>query len=326
MCVRAAARGGRRRGRLCHRARARDAASAKTLIPLATAVDPNMGSPRLAACGPPSRFALRRGKRGRPLMIRRAHDVIYYGHPDSNAPRYVELLRPAKRGPAIADVLAGVRDCGPSASGHRCRGCRELVLSHPGAWSSTSVSIGTWIGSSGRAADPVGTRQHAGRPRSVVGCWRPGWRRRGRVARGRRHRAGDRPGFLLYDAGQAPGPIAPLNMALCRAPQNDAGRRRRAGRAHRRRGRSPRCRCSTLRGTCSARRGSTAARAPPASSALIILVTAIAALLLVVIPTGETAAAVLADAVIWRVGGVRGGAPAAGAGAIRARSSAGSCR
>ena len=71
------------------------------------------------------------------------------------------------------------------------------------------------------AADPVGTRQHAtGGRASAACCWRPAWQRRAAASRRRRrHRAGDRRCWsLLYDAwGKRQAPIAPLNMALCRA-------------------------------------------------------------------------------------------------------------
>jgi 4-hydroxybenzoate polyprenyltransferase len=107
---------------------------------------------------------------------------------------------------------------------------------------------------------------------------------------------------LLYDAwGKRRAPVAPLNMALCRALNLMLG----------------------VAAVPAALSGAWSIAAVPllyiyavtvlsrgevhggstraASSALIILVTAIGALLLVVIPTGEYAAAVLAGAVVWRV-------------------------
>jgi 4-hydroxybenzoate polyprenyltransferase len=107
---------------------------------------------------------------------------------------------------------------------------------------------------------------------------------------------------LLYDAwGKRQAAIAPLNMALCRALNlmlgvaavpaalSDAW---------------PIAAVPLLyiyAVTVLSRGEVHGGSARAASSALIILVTAIGALLLVVIPTGEYAAVVLAAAVIWRV-------------------------
>ena len=107
---------------------------------------------------------------------------------------------------------------------------------------------------------------------------------------------------LLYDAwGKRQAPIAPLNMALCRALNLMLG--------------VAAVPAALSQGwpiaavpllyiyavTVLSRGEVHGGSARAASSALIILVTAIGALLLVVIPTGENAAAVLAAAVVWRV-------------------------
>lgn len=107
---------------------------------------------------------------------------------------------------------------------------------------------------------------------------------------------------LLYDAwGKRQAPIAPLNMALCRALNLMLGVAAVPAALPEAWpiGAVPLLYIYAV--TVLSRGEVHGGSARAASSALIILVTAIGALLLVVIPTGENAAAVLAAAVVWRV-------------------------